>query len=243
MSAAIALKRLGIAAVFFVPTAPLADRRLLSVHKTHLLRSIVPDEVLLQDLGNRFGNRAGRIDRVAAARQYIYDTPAAQRLKYVLNFILTSADGDLFINDAFDRYCGSETAAAQQLYMSRDDIRWLAAHGMLGTHAHSHRPLAQLPPTDIKREIALSIDILQDIARQEIHGISYPYGGPTAVSDEVYRAAHRCGLRYGFTMIRGRNSFTGSILPLSLHRYDTQDFEHLLAVQTDTKKPVSAREP
>jgi peptidoglycan/xylan/chitin deacetylase (PgdA/CDA1 family) len=236
MSAAFALNRLGIAAVFFVPTAPLIDTQLLTVHKTHLLRSVVPDERLLEYLEKRFGERVARIDLAAAARQYIYDTPGAQHVKYILNFVLTPADCDAFINDAFDRYCGSATAAARQLYMSRDDIRWLADHGMLGTHAHSHRALAQLAPPEIEREISLSTHILKDITGRDVRGISYPYGGGTAVSDDVYRAARQSGLRYGLTMSRGGDSFPGTDTPFALHRYDTRDTERLLVGRTYTKE-------
>ena len=227
MNAAALLERLGLAAVFFIPTAAITERRLASVHKTHILRSIVSDEILMRDIEKQFGERICRIDLASAVSQYPYDTPAAQRLKYIINFVLKS-DGELFINRAFELYCGSDTSAADQLYMSRDDVRWLAARGMLGTHGHSHRPLAQLAAADIEREIARSIDILQVIGGREVIGISYPYGGPSAISDEVYSAAGRCGLRYGFTMIRGRNSFAECAAPLALHRYDTQDVEQLV---------------
>ncbi len=239
MAAASTLKRLGIAAIFFVPTAPLIDNRLLTVHKTHLLRSIVSDETLLDDLGRRFGNRVVQVDQASAAQQYIYDAPTAQRVKYIFNFVLTSVDSDAFVDDAFNRHCGSATAAAQKLYMSRDDIRWLADHDMLGTHAHSHRALAQLDRDEIKREISLSLDILRDITGKDMLGISYPYGGLTAVSDDVYSAARESGLRYGFTMIRGRDATADNATPFALHRHDTQDVARLIAAECDKNENVA----
>src|SRR5207302_6446045 len=83
------LDELGIPAVFFVNTGPLANRSVSTVHKIHLLRAHTPPadfDALLQDEARRQGLdvRLGA-DAGAALATYPWDPPEGARLKYFLN--------------------------------------------------------------------------------------------------------------------------------------------------------------
>jgi|SRR3989344_1983933 len=120
--------------------------------------------------------------------------------------------------------------------MGCDEIATLARSGRLGTHAYNHLPLAGLNSDAVEREIGESMDVLEQFSGIRVRGISYPYGGKSAVSDQVFSVAQTCGLRYGFTMERGVNAHGDFAYPYQLKRVDTYD------VQTLIERAVSGAE-
>lgn len=211
----------GYSAVCYVPTAPLVDRCMLAVHKLHIIRSLRSDDELSIDLQRLFGPAFAKLDIAAAAKQYPLDDAAAQALKYFLNFVLSSDESRAWIDGLFEEIAGDEAAAAAVLYMDQADLRFLAAHGMIGTHAHSHVPLAMLDEASVRREVEQSLDILETIAGVRVRGVSYPYGGPTAANEVVGRVAAACGLSYGLSMQSGVNG--GHENRMLLKRIDTKN--------------------
>lgn len=62
----------------------------------------------------------------------------------------------------------------------------------------------------------------ESVTGRRVRGISYPYGGDSAVSPEIFAAAKSCGLEYGFTMKRGIDAAKPDE-PLCLKRIDSND--------------------
>ena len=218
-----ALIGMGIKAICFVSTAPIVNNVMLDVHKLHMIRSEKKDEEIAKDLHRKFKMLDYSFDDEVLTMQYRYDTEISRKVKYYLNFVMDKEVRDNWVSDVFNKQFGSEKIACEKLYMNTEDIRFLAKNQILGTHSHQHFPLAALSETDAEKEIRNSIDILEDISKNKIHGISYPYGGKSAVSEGLYSIAKNCGLKYGFTMQRGINNSCGSD-SLSLKRIDTNDY-------------------
>ncbi len=137
------LLQMDCAALFFVPTAPLTECRVLDVHKLHLTRAVRMDADLLTDLGQAFPFSLSSLE-VAAVGRYRYDDDAAWRVEYRLNFVLDPDERRDWIDRVFAAAGGNEGDVAAKLYMDREDIRALAKFDMAGKHAHSHRPLAKM---------------------------------------------------------------------------------------------------
>lgn len=218
------LEALGVPALFFVSTAPVVEGRVLDVHKLHMIRSVMDDGELGARLDKQFGISQHAFDDTVLATQYRYDEPASRRVKYFLNFVLAAEVKDNFISKLFTELHGDEKAAAQTLYMSREDWKLLAAKGYLGTHGHRHVPLATLSADAMREDIRLSLETIREATGHNVNGISYPFGGKTAVSDVVFGASQALGLDYGFTMQRGVNP--SPALPqaaMQLQRIDVND--------------------
>ena len=221
------LNRKGIAAAFFVNTRPAVDGVVSEVHKVHMLRSQVPPEDVDREITEECTaegwdiGRAAWPDESVLEAQYPYDPPPARRLKYLLNFVLAPAVRDRVIARCFERRFGPDSSVVPRLYMSTDMWAVLGAAGCLGTHSHTHVPLATLDEDELKADIESSLQALRLHARCDVDAISYPYGGPTAVSLAVERAAARSGLRFGFTMERAVNRTLDR--PLLLARLDMND--------------------
>jgi peptidoglycan/xylan/chitin deacetylase (PgdA/CDA1 family) len=214
--------------IFFVPTLPIEARVVLDVHKLHMVRALRNDAQLAQDVTRGFGpSWTERVDLDRAKQTYKYDEDQAARLKFFLNFILSPDERNAWVSKIFADLVGSEAAASEALYMDVDDIRWLAERDMLGSHTHSHLPLATLTNEQIDFEIGHSVDVLRGIARRGLHYISYPYGSPDAVDERVVSAARKFNLSIGFTMFRGVNN-DANACTLSFKRVNTNDVGEFL---------------
>lgn len=224
MQALALLDSLHVTAMFFVPTAPLLRREVLDVHKLHMIRSSLSDMELATDLQQRFNFHKYEFDEQLLAIQYRYDEPISRKVKYFLNFVLDFSARAEWTSLRFVELFGSEQAASEALYMNAEDLRVLASRHLLGTHAHTHVPLATLPMVQLRREVEDSLDVLENLSGQRPLGISYPFGGKSAVSETVFATAQTLGLKYGFTMERGVNS-SGDTSPMALKRIDVNDVD------------------
>ena len=218
------LDQLNVTAMYFVPTAPLVLHEVLDVHKLHMIRSNLSDAELAVDLQQRFNLQAYEFDDQLLAVQYRYDEPISRKVKYFLNFVLDPVARVEWTRQRFVAMLGSERAASEALYMNADDLRVLAGRHLLGTHAHTHVPLATLSAKDAEQEIEKSLDVLENLSGRRPMGISYPFGGQSAVSESVFAIAQVLGLQYGLTMERGVNT-ENEKSPMALKRIDVNDIK------------------
>jgi len=212
----------GIGGVFFVCTDPIKNRSVLDVHKLQYIRSVLKDENIYLFLEKLHGiSRASFSDKILRT-QYRYDSMLSRKIKYFINFILSKNESKNAVNTLFGQLVTDEDAFSKDFYMDSEDIMCLYKHCMLGTHCTSHKPLATLTETGISDDILRSLEYLKAKTKNDIFAISYPYGGPSAVSEKVTEASAACGLKIGFTMRRGVNTVSKNNL-MSLCRVDTND--------------------
>ncbi|HWA70559.1 MAG TPA: polysaccharide deacetylase family protein [Rhizomicrobium sp.] len=216
-------------AICFVPTAPLLDHVVLDVHKLQMIRSVMDDAELAARLDQEFSFGTYAFDENLLAIQYRYDEPLSRKVKYYLNFVLTEAQRGSLVNELFAALFGDERAAAATLYMDTDDLKWLAGHALFGSHGHAHLPLATLESDHLQAELSDSFEVLTRLAGAPPVGISYPYGGASAVSKAVFDRSRQVGYRYGFTMERGITPDPTSLDMMALRRIDTNDLDKWLA--------------
>lgn len=221
------LCRLGIPAIFFVSTAAVAERRVLGVHKTHLVRSrMAPAEVMARLTGQPDGALPGQVmseaTRRMAGEHYNYDEPETACLKYALNFLIAPELRDRLIGECFEElHPGGEAEVSESLYLSTEEMRILAEAGCLGSHADDHLPLGLLSPTEARAEIARSLDRLESWTGRRPWSLSYPFGSQEACAPHVAESAAALGLRFAFTVERAGNADLRA--PLHLARCDCND--------------------
>jgi peptidoglycan/xylan/chitin deacetylase (PgdA/CDA1 family) len=220
------LARLGIPAIFFINTQPIADETVSSVHKIHLLRANLPVAEFGKRLGEAAERQAVRLDlevtAPAAIEHYKYDEPAAAQVKYVLNFVLNESQRQRIVDRMFEEvFPQAEAPISRRLYMDRAQLRELAGEGMVGTHGHEHLPLGLIADRDADQQIRQSLELLADWTGARPFALSYPYGSREASSPAVAQAAARRGIEFAFTMERAGNRDLDS--PLHLARFDNND--------------------
>jgi peptidoglycan/xylan/chitin deacetylase (PgdA/CDA1 family) len=220
------LQRMRIPATFYVNTAPLVRRTVLTVHKIHLLRDALAPPEFLSLLG-RHAAPAGidlrrPVDAARAHRQYEYDSPEVAQLKFLLNLTLSASERAHLIDRCFaEQFAGEEEAISARLYMDRAQVREIGRQAGLGLHGHEHLPIGVLSKRAAERELLACRRHLEELLGYRPFTLSYPYGERAACSARAGRIAARLGVRFAFTMERAANHDLEA--PLHLARFDSND--------------------
>lgn len=218
------LKEMGIPAAFYVSSATIETHRVIDVHKLHYILAKLSDEEIIQSFPRCFLDRLESVPTKTITQQYAWDSLNLARIKYLINFLMSAEDRNQIIGALFSYCCSNERQYAQELYMTKEQIKDLSNQNMLGSHGVSHSPLAGLTDLQLKHEMTESCSALNQITGNKIQSITYPYGGESAVSERVFKFAERSGYLSGMTMIRGVNYLSElSADSLMLKRFDTND--------------------
>ena len=185
------LRRAGVSATFFIPTAYPDAGRLFWWDKVALLfaRSVVETATLTypspQTVTPR-GDPRGGTQRVCTA---IKSTPGVS-LDRVWDELERALDARISAEE--------EASLARRTLMSWSEIRALAAAGMdVQSHSHSHLVLNTLSPAEAERDLRRSSSILREELDRPVHSVAYPVG--FELEGELYRAPAAASFELGFT--------------------------------------------
>jgi peptidoglycan/xylan/chitin deacetylase (PgdA/CDA1 family) len=157
------LDRLGVPGLFFVPGLPLAEGRVLDVHKVHRLREAMADEEILAALGAE--------TPPAPPGRHVYDDPLAAGVKELLAGRASEELDELLAR------AGANVGL--DLYMNPEQVVELERRGMLGAHGYSHNS---------RDDFARGAEVLEQVTGARPRTMSYPYGRP-APGAEGFAAA------------------------------------------------------
>lgn len=219
------LDRLGVPALFFVNTGPIARSVVSTVHKVHLLSAQVsPGRLwaMLDAEAKRLRVRIRPDGRGRAASvQYPYDTAESAELKYLLNMELAVRERDALVAPCFDAVFGkNEAAMSRALYLGVEELRELGSRGLVGTHGDEHVLLKGLSPESVRESVLVSRQRLSEWSGQDPYALSYPYGSYEACLSAATGAA-AAGIEFAFTGERAGNPDLAC--PLYLARFDCND--------------------
>lgn len=227
------LDPLGIKAAFFIPSRPLLDRRAAMVHKVHWLRATTPPERFREEFlaslsGKHPGERQDPATVRAALETYPYDTPAAARLKYLINFQLDSEFVDEITSQMLMDRAISEADFCREFYMDESAVRALAEAGhVIGAHGHSHRAFSILSQRELEADIRTNLDYLGKLTGRQPTWVSYPYGSDESLPEDTDGFCRRHGFRIALTLSRAWNESGES--PFRLKRINTNEVLRLAA--------------
>jgi peptidoglycan/xylan/chitin deacetylase (PgdA/CDA1 family) len=217
----------GVRAAFFPPSGPLAEPRVLDVHRIQFVLAAGADpEVLATELDARVAARG--LGDVAALRERFahpsrWDPAGTVYVKRVLQRGLPAAARRELTGDLFARFVTTDEAAfAAELYCGPAELRELVEAGMhLGSHTHTHGWLTDLDADSVRDELARSLAPLRDAGVDTAAGwtLSYPYGGH---DDTTVAVARELGCTAAVT-IEVREAVPGLDDALRLPRLNTND--------------------
>lgn len=207
-----ALASAGYGPTYFISTSKYLTGNVDIVHLIHYVRHKYDDKKILEVLDLKSFDIP--LLQSKATRQYRYDTKEAALIKYILNFVMKENEVAPLLQRLLTDECLSYF---DELYMTDQQIVELAADGRIGSHSHNHLALGTLLHSELRQELALSLNYFETKGIQ-VDAISYPYGGPSAVPDKDIVHDY---FKFGITMNRDIN---------------TEETDHLLLNRVDTNE-------
>ncbi len=214
------LNELQIPVVLFANSRNYEDKKVSTVHKIHLLRSLISPADFLKCISKDNLIHFSENDKEKAKRIYVYDDLESACLKYMLNFKMDFSLQEEIINSIFDTYFNEEHVL-ENLYMNEQEIIQLSKKHFLGSHTHNHFPIGLLDDEQIKFELENAKLYFEKLTNTKIEMVAYPYGSPEACTKEVAEIAQKIGYKMGFTTTRGVNTQKNNTL--LLNRFDCND--------------------
>jgi peptidoglycan/xylan/chitin deacetylase (PgdA/CDA1 family) len=189
----------GWAGVFFPPATSTGERRLLDVHKIHMVLAHSPDRAALarevRDLidarGGRPGVRPSAEYWMQLAKQGRYDGPDTVFVKKVLQRTLPDDVASEILDTLLARHVGpDQRALADRHYLMQEELAEMARAGQeIGGHGVSHRWLDRQSRDEKAKEIVATARFVAEVTgHQRPWVFSYPFGGWDADGVELLRA-------------------------------------------------------
>lgn len=225
-----ALVEAGLPGAFYPPRCTALGRRVLDVNKVHFILAATPDKDALAFEMERLMEAArDRYDfpgRDALHAQYAkpnrWDTATVIYIKRLLQHALPDALRSEITSTLFARrVAADETAFAEELYMSVEQMRVMRAHGMhFGGHGDDHHWLSRRSPQAQADEIDGAADLLDRIGMPaDARTFCYPYGDYSEVTTGLLAAK---GWKLAFTSVPGEARLTAAGR-FTLPRFDCND--------------------
>tara|TARA_R110002049_G_scaffold229524_3_gene401575 strand:+ start:574 stop:1485 length:912 start_codon:yes stop_codon:yes gene_type:complete len=214
------LDELDASAIFFANSSNTKEEKVSTVHKIHLLRSLIDSTSIFNRINEHSNIVLTSSEKKTAQSIYSYDSKLSAELKYLLNYKLDFKLQEELITTLFNDYF-EESEVLQSLYMNKEELKDLAQKGYLGSHTHNHYPLGLINKEAITFELNESKSYFEALTECLIEMVAYPYGTKGAVTKEVSNIAKQVGYKLGFTTNKGSNTISDDYLVLN--RFDCND--------------------
>ena len=229
--AAEVLKKYNSIGIFFIPTSPLKNNRMLDVHKTHLILGKVKSSEALHELEKylqkkkitKFYNKVEMSKYKAAYKKHLEEDDK-KRFKKIMNYY-----GDLKLKHNILDFLLKKfeiNVKTKDYYLNKKEIKYLKSLGMIiGSHSESHTLLSRLSYKQQFRELKNSKIFLEKIINGNIDIFCYPYGGKISYNNNTLKILKKLRYKLAYS-VEYRDISLKDIKkkPYELPRYDCNLF-------------------
>lgn len=214
--------------VFYVPTAPYTQNKVLDVHKIHYLIGRYDAKKLIKDLNDLIDNNM--LEHVKDFKEvtYVYqkDDEAVLLFKKILNYFISYEYRHQVIEKLFEKYSDDSTVI-DKFYLKPEQIKALAEAGhIVGSHSQNHYVFSKLNEDAQRKEIQESFSYLDELLGGfRIKTFCYPYGGFHSFNETTEKILDKEGVTFSFN-VESRDITNSDLLnrPQALPRYDCNEF-------------------
>jgi peptidoglycan/xylan/chitin deacetylase (PgdA/CDA1 family) len=197
------LKSRNLWGMFYVPTSPYTDRRILDVHRIHLLcgafngtklleftRSIVSDEMIPDRMREEF-------QKETYLNQTNYD--GVSEFKRLLNYFIDYQYRSAVVDAIAKKFQFQFNAA--DFYLTPEQIAEMAKNHMLvGSHTRNHPVMSKLSASEQAAEIESSFALLSSICKMPIRTYCHPFGGFLSFNQDTVRLLNESDVKFSFSV-------------------------------------------
>ena len=207
------LRKHGVQAVFFLPTAFIGTGKLPWWDMiAYIIKQSVKESIHLEYPESAiFDLRSDGARRVSMQVLRLFTNPAVK-------------DAERFISE-LEKECEvlRPKGVAERCFLDWDEARDMQKNGMaFGSHTHSHEILTKLSPELQREEVRCSREILERELNRRVDILAYPVGLKHCFSADTVSALEQTGYRAAFSFYGGSNR-PGEIQPFDIRRYGVAD--------------------
>ncbi|MCP4914358.1 MAG: polysaccharide deacetylase family protein [Oligoflexia bacterium] len=215
------LSSIGVPSHYYICSSPYIEKELIDVHMIHLIRTEMTDDKIEEFLNENTNFASIKFDESLLERQYRYDELNSRKIKYFLNFVLTPSDKKKILKQLLSEISSNPAQLIKSYYFSEYEIIALDQKGLIGSHGHAHRALGSLSREDAIDDFEKSMDFLLGLGCKGLKSFSFPYGGKSAVREDIDDIMQKYNVEFAYSMNREINNHLEK--PFLLNRFDTND--------------------
>lgn len=224
------LEEYGVQGSFFIPGKTFDTHQLLDVNKIHYILASADILQLVEDMKKKMDYYRGKEFDYASTDELFNEYAVANRfdvkevifVKRMLQTVLPERLRNIISSNLFERYVGvTEEQLAYELYMTKDQIKVMKRHGMfIGVHGYDHYWLGNLSQEQMKQDVSMALDVMDEFIDRKHWVMNYPYGN---YNQDVLDYIESQGACVGLTT-NVRVAQIGVDSALELPRLDCNDF-------------------
>jgi len=227
------LKRRNLWGVFYISTKPYKTKKILDVHRIHLLLGHVESNILYEYLKTLIQEEMLTDKFRIEFRELTYadqdNDYYTQLIKRILNYYITYEYRENVIDKLMDKFIRNSMNSVDSFYLTSHEMKEMQNAGMIfGSHAVSHSVMSKLTLIEQTHEIVDSFNFIeQELGESEYKTFCYPYGGFHTFSKETEEILKQKNCLFSFN-VEHRDITSKDILerPQALPRYDCNFFEY-----------------
>lgn len=181
------LVKRNISGIFYIPTLPYVQNKILDVHKTHLILGSTEAHKVLETLNTLILPEMLEHHDEFEKETYIYQTNDKDtlRTKRILNYYLSYKYRSQILSLLFEKFVGNESEHVKCFYMTTEQIEYMSKNKMfIGSHSINHPVFSRLNEAEQKEEIIESFKFLNTICNvNTLKTFCFPYGGSASYND------------------------------------------------------------
>jgi len=225
------LKENNLMGIFFIPSLPYKNNKILDVHRAHLILGKIDAKYAYEKLlellkKKKYSNFINIKNEIRFNKLYANhkDNKFKKEFKKIINYFGNIKTKSLLLDELCKYFKINETV--KSFYLSKKEIRYLSQLGMvIGSHSESHTVLSGLNFNQQMTEIKNNKVFLEKIINKKIDYFCYPYGGKMSYNSDTLKILKKLNFRYGFsTYPKKITNHIYKFKPLEMPRLDCNKF-------------------
>lgn len=226
------LKKRKLWGIFYVPTQPYTQGKLLDVHRTHLLLGKFNAMDIFHYLDKLIDESLFDKTKLDEFKKFTYKTqdnhPYTLLIKRILNYFISYEYREGLMDKLMAHFIPNEADILKSFYLSVSQIKEMHNAGMIiGSHTVNHPVMSRLSDEKQESQIIDSFAYLEGIVNAfEPKTFCYPYGGFHSFTDQTEALLTKHNCLYSFN-VEQRDIESSDLLnrPQALPRYDCNQFK------------------
>lgn len=227
------LKKRQLWGVFYVPTYPLTKKKLLDVHRIHLLLGKYNSGTLLEFLRGITNDSMIDESKIVEFKKETYQTQLNDEetllFKRYLNYYISYPFRNEILNKLMINFFSNEKKLFENFYLTKSQIQEMYISNMIiGSHTVNHKVMSRLEYDVQKTEIKNSFDYIENnIKINNFKTYCHPYGGNHSFNEDTISILKKNKCLFSFGVENrdiSQNDLKNNIH--NLPRYDCNFFKY-----------------